>query len=194
MKRGSIRTVIVIAGVTIVTTALGVAVGTGYTQIREHYRRQAALQERSEYLTKNLQGISIASEFPDDDFPLLADGKVATVKNLLPHGGLVLFMYGECASCGEALAELGHAIDAAPGSVDKLAIIVADCGGEFTRVVTDLGLRSRVLMDQNEVMIRHHGLFVYPCYFQLDAGGAVVKLGADVNDAAGFLSLLTALK
>ena len=111
------------------------------------------------------------------------------VGDLLPDGGLILYVSPSCPQCETAMANLAKAQESLGDGMPPLLIIVEGDASAIVEFIAPLGLRAQVYSDVTGALRRDHGISIFPCYFRLDTDLRITGYGPLRDDPEDVIAL-----
>lgn len=168
----------VYVGIVVVAAVLGTIAGDIYAERKAYDVRAARDAELLQYMKANIQGVEIGRPFPDLTI-WTGDGSEAfALRDILPAGGVMVFLAADCQSCFDAVDAVAKGREAA-GDRAKDVVIVAN--GETSKLeayIADRGLALPVYRDMEQSLIRDYHVLTFPSYFCMDSNFVVTEFGA----------------
>jgi peroxiredoxin len=176
MRKGWLRTALLYVAVLIVVAAVGVWLGTWLGLRRVEAGKQLEQAQMQSFLKDNIVGIEVGKMFPD--IPVWsADGTQAFgIHELLPHGGVLVFIASGCNSCLAALQAL-HDAQTAAGAEARAALVVLD--GDPDSLASGLrenGLVMPFYHDAERSFATQYHVGIFPTSFVLADDGTVAEM------------------
>ena len=125
----------IVAGLT-----LGVLSGQFYREIRRDHSANVYRSEVQAALERDLRGIQVGSPFPDIHLQTAGTRDGILIRDMLPHGGLILYLAGSVESCFNSALSLHLALRKF-GTANDAGLIVASGNRRLSWII----LRIRAL-------------------------------------------------
>lgn len=188
---------VMLVGISVVVVPLvGWWLGAAYGEHRADLARNATNADWTRRLAKDVFGISVGSPFPS--FPVWsADtlGSGLDVRELLPHGGLLVSVSSSCHACVDVAVALDEARRMRGGNACAVALLLeGDSYQALNDALSERNIDFPVYRDIEQALIRVHNVKTNPTFFTLDESGVVHHLGAGMRTPEEFAALMSALQ
>lgn len=190
MMLGRWKTAAVFIGAAAAALALGIGAGSIYADAKAKARERAKIEEKQAYLSATMRGIGIGQAFPQLSVRDPTTKKEVKIDEILPHGGLLVYVSADCPSCFDALLQLDSAIQAVSPAAKEVVVLAGGDTQELLSFSTAHAFSYPLLEDVDQVLMRQNHVLVFPAYFELDAQGVVVRMGADADKFVAFRELI----
>lgn len=172
------RTAMVLVVIAVAGAGMGMASGALYRWFERGKAADARNEELRTELVAGLQDVGVGLPFPDFPLTLVEDGSLQLVRDLLPDGGVILYLAAACPSCEETLALLREKAKEGVRPDQPVLVIFAGDAEFIHRLAIEGNELIRVAVDPGEVLAHHFGLDIFPSYYWLDAEQVVTRIDA----------------
>ena len=177
MKSVRLKSLAIYLGIVVVGGALGSVLGGFYGDIRADAQAEEVMQEVRNYLSVQAPGIRQGRPFPEIVVQADYESEGRLVGDLLPDGGLILYVTPSCSQCENAMVNLAKAQKSLGNGMPPLLLLVEGDARDIANFITPLGLKAQVYSDVTSALAKEHGIRIYPCYFRLDANMHITGYG-----------------
>jgi hypothetical protein len=189
MKNPRLKSVIVYLAIVAVGVAVGSVMGGVYGNLRASAEADDQMEQVREFLAMQAPGIRRGITFPDIVLQEDYGSEGRAVGDLLPGGGLVLYVSPGCPQCERAMVNLAMAQETLGDAMSPLLIIVEGDAQEIAGSLAPLGLHAKVYADVTSAMANEYGIRIFPCYFRLDPDLRITSYGPLVQDTDDVIAL-----
>lgn len=190
MRSKHVKAVAIVAGASILALALGVAVGNIYAAAKRRSQEQARLDEKQQFLSSKMRDLKIGQPFPG--FLIRNPEKNFTVRieDILPDGGTLIYVAADCPSCFDAILRLDTALALEASTAKKVAVMAGGDARELLAFARSNGVGCSIYEDPERALMARYHVLVFPTYFNLDRGGVIRAIGADVESVESYRQLV----
>ncbi len=184
---GSVAIVVVaVTAVTVLGYKVGSLLGESRVQRVEANRDQKLQAD----LERGIRGIGAGMPLPE--FPVWStDGKSSLMSTeILPHGGLLVYLSAGCESCKETVKALEEAMHQAKHKPKDVAVLLLGPVGQFGEFLSSEGISIPLYCDLQEVLARDYGANVIPTAYLVDDRGYLKSITAGTDRQDEFEALL----
>jgi len=144
---------------------LGFGGGNAFIYLQSRISAREANSDLMSFLESTISGIEVGSVFPE--FPVWStdDGSGVFLSELLPEGGIILFLSSGCVSCNEIMTQIAHEGNLAEKLSDKLVIVVDGNVEPLIRFTDSLNLEFGVYQDIERHLSLNHQVRAFPAFF-----------------------------
>jgi hypothetical protein len=186
MRKGWLRTALFYVAVLVVVAALGVWLGSWLGLRKAEASREMERAKMQSYLVENMQGIERGSMFPD--IPVWsADGTQAFgIHELLPHGGVLVYVASGCNSCIDALEALKEAQEAAGARARAVIVILDGSPDSLAARLRARDLEVSFYHDVEQSFAHDFHVGIFPASFVIADGGVLTDMIAGTHTREDF--------
>jgi peroxiredoxin len=170
---------------------VGILAGGGYSKWRAEAATAKESAQLQTFLEQSLHGIGVGQPFPDVPIWSVDGQKAYLVPELLPEGGLILFVSGVCPSCYTSMNALKSAADDLGSRVLPAIIICNDAPSDLAQYTRDHGIHIAVYHDREQRLSRMYGVVTLPTYIRLGADQRITAIGAEARTVDQLKELLS---
>ena len=190
MIKGWLKTSLLYVVTLAIVAGLGVWLGAWLGERRAEAGRQSEQADLQTYLEQNIVGIEVGRMFPD--IPIWsADGRDAFgIHELLPQGGVLVYVATGCNSCVDAITAL-DAVQRAAGAEARPALVVLD--GHPDSLAAGLaaaGIEMTFYHDVERSFTKLYRVAIFPSAFVIDEHGRVTEIVAGPNTRNDFQKIV----
>jgi len=174
----------------LVVAGCGVSLGVLATSLHRSFVRDSSAEERRQaaqaYLRSTITDLSIGQVFPE--IPLIAPDNrtVYAVRDLLPRGGLILFVLPECGSCYQSIINLEKLIVSKRLDWARAIVVASGDPGDFIEHFNPETSPLRILFDISRALPDGYGVKVFPTMFCVDTSQVVTDMMAEARTSDDF--------
>jgi hypothetical protein len=134
--------------------------------------------------------ISVGAPLPEIVVWSLDGVTAVLVHELLPQGGIVITISGDCKSCKRTVASLQQARAGLGADAPEIVVVVADDPTEILGFMNEQGIRIPIYRDTEETFRNVYRLIRYPTVIRIGADGIVNELREGIDAEKEFAALL----
>lgn len=175
-----------LAGMVVIGIGLGMWMGMRQAEAsraRENAKAQA-------YLVENMRGIEAGRMFPDIPVWSVDGTNAFSVHELLPHGGLLIYVSSACDMCVGALEALSSAQAGAGRRAPAALVVLNGDPDSLTVRLRSRGLTMPFFRDISQSFERDYHVGVFPTTFVIADGGVLSAVVAGTYSRADFEAVL----
>jgi len=181
MKTSRWKVVLLLLGVVVAAGVLGTTIGSLYGEQRAGAERAARDAEVREYLLKSIRQIEVGKAFPEVTLGSPDSAHQYLIHELLPRGGVLVFVSAGCESCFQAVDALSAARRrVGRGAPDVIVVVIGDPSG-LSQYIADHGYGIPVFRDWQQALVKEYGVRAFPCYFVLDNDLHLTHIGTNMS-------------
>ncbi len=186
--KGRLRVVFLYAssalGIVLLAWWLGAALG-------RHRAASIASQKRQElrsYLDEHLRSeLSVGRAFPGIVLSFPDGRRSCQIRNVLRHGGLVVYLSAECPVCMEIVDSVGVLISRNLLDDSTTVILTSGSPAALANYMLSRHIVIPILRDSSESLSRDFGVMTQPCFFFLDSAGMITWYDTGEYGLSGFV-------
>ncbi len=142
------------------------------------------------YLEENILGIEVGKMFPDIPVWSIDGTSAYGIHELLPAGGMLLYVSSGCEACARTLKSIGQVREARRGDSFDVILVVRGDPGEFTSLADSLGTDVPMYHDAEDAFARVFHVSTFPTAFRLANGGLLTRIVAGPESESDFAPIL----
>ncbi|MFC1475931.1 TlpA family protein disulfide reductase [Candidatus Zixiibacteriota bacterium] len=185
-----LRTAVIYVVAIVLVAVLGTWLGSMYGSYRGEAKRTEQRAAYQNYLEENIVGINLGLPFPDIAVEAPGDHRMYSVRELLPQGGLFIYLTMGCESCLGTIEKLAQAQREAGEDIQPVLLVTYKDTQELSDSLKQRGILLPLYRDVEATLVADFRVATLPTTFLLDEDGIVRKMIAGMDSPREFVELL----